>query len=662
MPRTVDVAVFRPLRQIFTYSVPDEIPHIPAGRLLELPFGRGKVRGMALSDSASTGKTHAFKLRPLTRCFAPHYDLSPDLIRLAKWMSQYYFCPLGEVFSAMGCPQPLQSDRLEPGGVSGTRRVSELPELNPGQQEVWQALGEAGDRRPILLHGVTGSGKSLIYWKAFAECLERGESCIYLLPEITLTRETLRAIRGRFDPVLVFHSGMSPKERRETWLNARMGGPHLVIGARSALFSPLQKIGLIVVDEEHDHSYKQDSDPRYHARDVALLRARELGAMAILGSATPALESYANAESGKYRLLKLLRRFSPHPPPVVKLVDMREEARASKTGKRSFFSRQLIEMTHRVIAEKRQVIFFLNRRGFATTLYCGRCDSRLECPHCSVSLTFYKRESQCRCHHCGHSQKEPERCPVCSAAALTLRGAGTERIHEVVEKIFPGYRIVRVDGSTQQRGEIQSQLEKFMTGEGDILVGTQIISKGLDSPRIGLSAALNADLDLGLPDFRAAERDFQQLTQLAGRPGRGDSAGEAVFQTEMPDHYAIRHALAHDYVGFYRQESEFRREYAYPPFMRLARIIVSASGEEALVRAVGRLQKTLTAAAREFGLPTLGPCPAPIQRIKRRFRWHLLVKSASPAQLTRYIDRVLPAFEAERGIDVVLDRDPVQMM
>jgi primosomal protein N' (replication factor Y) len=417
-------------------------------------------------------------------------------------------------------------------------------------------------------------------------------------------------------------------------------------------------LGLIVVDEEHDSSYKQDSTPRYHARDLAIVRAKLSGAGVLLGSATPSLESYANAKSGKYALVQMKERISQRPLPRVHVVDLRDERREFKRFGSVLLSSQAQRMAKMALFKGHQVIFFLNRRGFSTAAVCPSCGEKMECPQCAVALTHYRNSARMICHHCDWSDAIPESCPSCGHSPMMFKGMGTEKVHEHLSHIFPGKKIVRIDGSVDGEKDIQEHLARFMEGEGDILLGTQIIAKGLDSPSITLSVALNADLGLNLPDFRAAERDFQLLTQLAGRVGRGELEGECVFQTHDPDHYAIRHGITQDYEAFFQEESSFRRQLQYPPFSRMARWVFQHGREAVLEKALGELRKDFQEMAVAQGITLLGPVPAPLTKIKGKFRWHCIAKSSHAFKLSRFLQLSTERLLKLKSVDWILDRDP----
>jgi len=659
MPKVVDIAVFRPLKQNFTYIVSnDQI--VDCGDLVEVPFGRTIIKGICLTKPTEQKQKFKYQLKEIKFVFPVEYRLPEKLIKLARWMNAYYICSLGETLQCLSSPAPLRK-------ASVTEKVETTPltegfVLKKAQQKAFDQINKCDISKPILLHGITGSGKTEIYLKFIEYYLKMGQSCLYLVPEITLTRETLRKLTLRFENVLTFHSGMTAKQRRETWLACRSDKPVLVIGARSSLFSPVKKMGCIIIDEEHDSSFKQDSNPRYNGRDLALVRARDEKARIIMGSATPSLESYTNAKSGKYELVEMLERISPHPLPKVHVVDINEEKLELKRKGTIHFSRQLIQKTNALLVKKRQAVFLLNRRGFSTLAVCPACGEKVNCEHCSIPLTFYKKKHILRCHHCDFEKAPPTRCSACQNTQILFRGTGTEKIHEMLEQFFPKHKIVRVDGSNDSSEDIQEKVANFMKGEGDILLGTQIIAKGLDSPNIQLSVAINADLGLNLPDFRSAERDFQMLTQLAGRTGRGKTAGECIFQSSAPEHYAIRHAVQQNYQAFFREEIEYRKHMAYPPFRRIARFVFTAIDDKHLRATLIPIIKELRTKAKQLKIEILGPAPAAIERIKNKFRWQMLLKSPNAKHLTEFLEYASTLFDKMKKVDTILDRDPQNMM
>jgi primosomal protein N' (replication factor Y) len=530
------------------------------------------------------------------------------------------------------------------------------------RQELEAASTEAGRFKPFLLHGVTGSGKTEIYLQAIQLVLARGQGAIMLVPEISLTPQTVERFKSRFaaaqSEVAVLHSHLSEGERHDEWHKIRAGRARIVIGARSAVFAPVTNLGLIVVDEEHENSYKQEETPRYHGRDLAVLRAQMEGCVCLLGSATPSLESYANALSGKYELLRLTTRVDDQQLPFIRIVDLRSEP----VRKGSILSERLITAIEQRLAKKEQCILFLNRRGFSTTLLCEQCGYVHECPNCSVALTFHRALNRVICHICGYQAIAPAKCPQCSASGIRHSGTGTEKVEDQVRAAFPKALVERLDADVmQKKNAFRETLEFFRLGKIDVLVGTQMIAKGLHFPNVTLVGIINADLGLHLPDFRAGERTFQLLTQVAGRAGRGDVSGEVLVQTYTPHSPSIQFARHHDYEGFYQQESEYRCGWNYPPFTHL--ILIHARGAHR-----ERTQLTIETLARRLAenLPsgaTLGEAaPAPLEKSHGQYRFHLMLRARAVRTASRYLRTVLSKLPLPEDVIVTVDVDACQLL
>ena len=533
------------------------------------------------------------------------------------------------------------------------------------------ALGEireclaAGRFSPCLLHGVTGSGKTEIYLQAVAEILRGEGGAIYLVPEIALTAQLRSRICGRFPEreIAVLHSGISRSARYDQWKRIRRGEVRVVVGARSALFAPVENLRLIIVDEEHDPSYKQDDRLRYNARDLALVRGRFSKATVLLGSATPAIQSYFHAADGRYRYLTLPARIDDRPLPLVEVVDLRTER--NEKGMTPLLSRTLIEAIRKTLDSGKQTLLFLNRRGFHTYLFCPDCGHAFSCPNCDIALTHHAAEGVLKCHHCDFTVKAADLCPACRGNRVRSYGAGTERIEEEAGKLFPGARITRMDSDTTSRkGDSERILRGLDRRDIDILIGTQMITKGHDFPEITLVGVIAADASLNIPDFRAAERTFQILTQVSGRGGRGDQPGRVVVQTFNPGHYAIRRAQEHDYAGFYADELPLRRQFCYPPFSRLIGLHFSSlkreEGKKAAAEIGARareLARTLTGGKADV----IGPAESPLARIRGRYRWQLLLRGKQSGLLHLLAQRLLEG-AGHDGLDIQVDVDPVNFM
>lgn len=515
----------------------------------------------------------------------------------------------------------------------------------------------------FLLHGVTGSGKTEVYLEAIEHTLEQGKEAILLVPEISLTPQMVERLKGRFgDRVAVLHSALSQGERYDEWRKIQRNQVKLVVGARSAIFAPFRKLGLIIIDEEHESSYKQEETPRYHARDVAMWRAKQNNGVLILGSATPALETYALATRGRYQLLTMKERVGGRPLPLVEVVDMREELR---TDNRSMFSRELHSLIQDRLQKKEQIVLFLNRRGYSTFVMCRSCGYTLTCPHCEISLTYHRTNHTARCHYCGYATAQPKHCPECQSEHIRFFGTGTQKIEEELARLFPGVRVIRMDvDTTSRKGAHEELLNKFRTGQGDILLGTQMIAKGLDFPRVTLVGVIAADTSLHLPDFRAAEKTFQLLTQVGGRAGRHELTGKVLIQTYTAEHYSIRHATNHDYEAFFAEEMRYRKMTGYPPFYRLVLITFSHEDVPMVIRAAEQYAQYL----RTRIAPTtflLGPVASPISRIKDRFRFQLMLKYRDEPKLVDLLAQTTAHFEEEmkqHRVQVTIDVDPQMLL
>ena len=523
--------------------------------------------------------------------------------------------------------------------------------------------------KPFLLHGVTGSGKTEIYLQAIAHALEQGKGAIVLVPEISLTPQTVERFKARFSSgplrtlVAVLHSHLSAGERHDEWHKIRQGRARIVIGARSAIFAPVHPLGLIIVDEEHEHSYKQEESPRYHARDVAVVRGQMEGAVVVLGSATPSMESFHNAKRGKYELLELTLRVDNQKMPVVRVVDMRAEGRKQKGI--PIFSTPLKEAITQRLERKEQTILFLNRRGYSTSLQCPDCGYVAECPNCSVSLTFHRRAAILLCHICGHSAKAPVACPEpkCGKSGIRYAGLGTEKVEDTLAKLFPHARITRMDSDTlKKKDDFRRILGDFRVGKIDILVGTQMIAKGLHFPNVTLVGIIHADLSLHIPDFRAGERTFQLITQVAGRAGRGEVEGEVFVQAFTPFHPAIQYARRHDFVGFYDQEIEFREQLKYPPLARIALLTLKGRNEEKVKLSAAHvrteLEKLVGASA---DLVIAGPAPAPLARAETFYRYQLMLRTRGMTKLSRAIALLQTTLTLPDDVQMAVDIDPVDL-
>ncbi|HYL76548.1 MAG TPA: primosomal protein N' [Bryobacteraceae bacterium] len=545
--------------------------------------------------------------------------------------------------------------------------ASEVPPrtLNPHQLEAYQQIEQSlrnSKFQTFLIQGVTGSGKTEVYLKSIDACLALGRSALLLVPEIALTPAMAGQFFHRFgDRVAILHSAFHDAERAEQWRRIRSGQATVVVGTRSGVFAPVQNIGLVVIDEEHDQSYKQQDTPRYNGRDVAIVRAQSANAVAILGSATPSLESRYNADRGKYTLLHLPERIERRPMPDVEVIDMRHEF--LETRKQTTFSRRLVETIAERLEKGEQTMLLLNRRGFSSFVACRSCGEKLECINCAVTLTYHRRDRRMLCHYCNYAAKVPSVCPKCASEYLHFIGTGSEKVEEELHRDFPTARIARMDRDTVSgKRHFETILHGFREGDFDILVGTQMIAKGHDIPNVTLVGIVSADIGLGLPDFRAAERTFQLLTQAAGRAGRGDLPGIVLIQTINPEHYAVRYASEQNYDGFYAKEIQFRKLMRYPPFSALANVLVRSQKQEEALAMSTELGRLLDPAPE--GLKILGPAEAPVPKLKTEFRYQLLIKAVNRKHLNETL-RAIQQFARDRKwspTSLVIDVDPLTLL
>ena len=562
--------------------------------------------------------------------------------------------------------------------LSRAQRLPDAHVPSDAQRNAIQQLAAAPPGQVALLHGVTGSGKTLVYIELLRRVvLDEGKTAIVLVPEIALTPQTVDRFRAVFgDSIAVLHSALSDGERYDAWLALQRGDKRIAVGARSAIFAPLRNLGAIVVDEEHEGSYKQGESPRYHAREVAIVRGREAGAVVVLGSATPSLESWVNAQSGKYALLTLPERAGGAQLPLVEVVDLRTDTSKSKPTDISnadaafamAVSAPLDAALRDRLAKQEQSILLLNRRGYSAFVQCGECGDVAVCPNFSVSLTYHRTPERLVCHYCHHSEALQLTCARCAGMRLRRRGLGTQQVEQLLSEHYPSARIARMDVDTTSGKWAHTEiLDRVSSGEVDILLGTQMIAKGLDFPNVTLVGVIDADVGINLPDFRASERCFQLLSQVAGRAGRGPKGGAVIIQTRSPSHHAVRYALTHDYHAFVAEELAGRDHPAYPPNVRIANVVFSGTQEAAVARTASRaaawLHKLL-AARPAPGVTIIGPAPCPVERVKNRWRWHVLIKAERAAELGRVARYLVERFEVPKqlGLRMTLDRDPVQLL
>ena len=707
----VDIAVCLPLARTFIYKLTTQVE---TGCRVVVPFRKRDVEGFVVGfrkDAPPDIEVHeignVLDTIPLLR---------PDIFNLCRWVADYYTTPIGEVLKAALPPgisakhvEGLQHSPPRRGGVDapskakaqtgwrearvrqGEASIEDRQDISaelttparqlllscratpplrggelvmtPDQTKALSTINSTPGFRPILLHGVTGSGKTEIYMQAVEHFLAAGKTSLILVPEIGLTPQLTDQFARRFpNQIAILHSSLTRRQRIDEWLRIYRGEVPIVIGTRSAVFAPLGNLALIVVDEEHETSYKQEEVPRYHARDTAVMRAKLAGAAVVLGSATPSMESFHNAASQKYDYVMLTTRVEGRPLPAVEIVNMREEYAAE--GKQVVLSRRLLEAINARLDRGEQTMILLNRRGYATFLLCRHCGFTFQCNSCSVAMTYHRSIEKLLCHYCGLARRPPARCPECDSEYIHYVGEGTERLEAELKCRFPDARVGRIDRDAMRHmRDYERVLGGFRAGDIDILAGTQMIAKGHDFPRVTLVGVVGADAPLALPDFRAAERTFQLLTQVAGRSGRGGRPGEVVIQSYFPDHYTFQLAVTQRFEDFYARESRYRKAMFYPPFAALAGIMVTDRdrGRAAdTAREIGEYLDSL----RSNAMRILGPAPAPLERIKRMHRQQLLIKSSSRASLHHLLGRLRQYIEDRKfgSTRVFIDVDPVSLL
>ncbi len=643
-----DIAVDLPLLGLLTYKIPEELRgRIGPGSIVRVPLRRSETNGVVISVHGKPPSTEPKEVLDLIVDTPLFTDKEMEWYR---WASRYYFQPLGRVLFAgigflpalkgkvrRGSPDPLPDDG------EGPRK--NIPQLTEGQRQALERIEPAISEckfESFLLWGVTASGKTEVYLRAIQVALQCGKEAIVLVPEISLTDQLVTELRGRFGHrVALLHSKLSKGERAEMWLRVHRGEIPVVVGARSAIFAPCHNLGLIVVDEEHDEAYKQEEGFRYNARDMALMRGKIMGFPVILGSATPSLESYYNAKKGKICLLELPERPEGRGPTEIQVVDLRRRGRKVRGG--GIISPPLHQAMAETLERGEQVLLFLNRRGFATFLICQDCGYTFKCRNCAVSLVHHLAEGALICHYCGWKHPAPPLCPSCGGASVKDLGIGTEAVELAVRELFPEARVLRMDRDTTTRKHAHREiLRAWRRGEADILIGTQMIAKGHHVPNVTLVGIILADSTLNLPDFRASERTYQLLLQVAGRAGRGGRPGKVIVQSYEPNHPAIASCPSQDYETFASRELWFRKQASYPPYSRLVLMRVSAPRRDSALKAASALGNAAKKICGETeSVLCLGPSPAPIARLKGRFRWQLLLKSASRPRLREAVESIL---------------------
>ena len=672
-----EIAVPKPLFRTFFYKIPAGLEAgISQGMRVSVPFQRQQIVGYVIATHPlPPPNIDSLKIKEVSEVLDKASVFSKAMLDLIGWMASYYCAPIGEVCRTA---LPPRLHRLK--GPRLTRPTTPMEtiiwpgkspslNLNNAQHEALKLIldGLKGHGpKPILLHGITGSGKTEIYLRAFEEIKKRNGQGILLVPEISLTPQLVQGFRERFgDAVAIYHSGLTEAQRQNQWEKMQRGEVFAAVGTRSAIFAPFQNLSIIIVDEEHDSSYKQDEGFLYNARDAAIMRARFEGTLAILGSATPSIESFANTRTGKYIYLYLPDRATGAKLPQIEIVDMRQH----RTSEKSSLSNSMVTAIRETLEKKEQTLLLLNRRGFANFLLCKSCGHVVLCPNCDISLTHHISPARLICHYCSYESAPPDICPECRGIEIKNVGRGTQMLEEELAKLFPDASIARLDrDTTAKKSTRQNFLSKMQKGEIDILMGTQLVAKGHDFPNITLVGVVDADVSLHLPDFRSFEKTFQILTQVAGRAGRADKEGRVIIQTYQPDHPSIIFAKGHDYSAFFEREREFRQALKYPPFARIANIRFSSNKRETTAEAakftLSVIKNEVKKVALSKYIDVLGPAPSPIEKMRNKFRWQLLIKAANARCLSTLLHNISPHIceNAPYGCRIVIDVDPVNMM
>ncbi len=735
------VALNIPIDKTFEYSVPEKLENeITVGSLVRVPLANRKVNGCVIEISPR--KRFPYRVKPVEEIISPDFRVDPELIDIARWLSKFYICPIGEALHSVSFigfnDVSMREERVVRFALSDT--AMESLSLTPKQQMVVDYLLDRGNQptpplvieqdlsitravikrliekgvlsestqavvredeyriftkeeipleltseqdkacktilqtieenkgEVFLLFGVTGSGKTEVYLRVIESALKQGKGAIVLVPEISLTPQTVDRFRNRFgSQVGVYHSRMTLGQKFDLWQRIKSEEVKIVVGARSAIFSPLPRLGVIVIDEEQETTYKQETAPRYHTREVAEYRAKQQRAAVILGSATPSIESYYRAQQGEYMLLRLPERINKLPLPAVELLDLGKEMR-SKRRPLVISDRLVDEITH-TLERNEQVILLLNRRGYANFVLCHSCRKPVRCKKCDVTLTYHKTENKLICHYCNAREDVPTVCPYCGSEHIGIMGMGTQRIEEELNKIFKERTVLRLDlDSTTSRFELLKKWEQIVNGSAEIILGTQMVAKGFDLHRVTLVGVISADMSLFLPDFRAGERTFSLLTQAAGRAGRSALGGKVIIQTFMPDYYAINLAIKHDYEAFARKELAIRKAMRFPPFFHLASIVATSKDREAVIEQserLGNILKTLTYKPAFQSIDVIGPTEAVIGKIRGKYRWRLLLRSTETEDLILLVNKGLKEYrrsKRHKKVDFTIEIEPLNLL
>ena len=663
------IALGLPIDKLFHYRIPSHLKNnIAIGKRVWVPFRDNKKVGYVVGlESVSEIKDP----KPIQEVIDKEPIIDSKLLLLTKKIADYYFASWGQAIEA-SLPAVLRKGKLEMGYRKTNRGEEDYPEeplkLPPfltheqkGALDIILKSLEKSKFDTFLLHGITASGKTEIYLRAIKKCLELGKAGIVLVPEISLTPQTVGRFKSRFgDSVAVLHSRLSQGMRFHEWRRIKQGEAKIVVGARSAVFSPVKELGIIILDEEHETSYKQEEMPRYHAREAAQMRAEINECPLVLGSATPSIESYYRAKKNEFKLLKLSKRIEKMALPKVTVVDMKRELLDMQ---RIFvFSRTLKNKIEAVVKKNEQAILFLNRRGFSTFVNCKKCGFVVKCSRCDSTMVYHFATQNLTCHWCNSKVSAPKTCPSCESNQIRYFGIGTEKVEEELQRMIPYTRVERMDtDSTRKRGTHAKILGNFRRGVIKVLIGTQMIAKGLDFPNVTLVGVISADTALNLPDFRASERTFNLLTQVAGRAGRGELGGEVIIQTYAPRHYAITASAKHDYDAFYEKEIASRKDLSLPPFYHLTRLTLRGRSNKDTLDTANELVQELRKYLKEKDISVLGPVPAVISRLRGRYRWNIIIKSKYVIKLNSRLKEVLGSYKKGKGISVVVDVDPISI-
>lgn len=648
------VALDLPLKQSFTYTIePAMQDKVAVGRRVVVPFGKREMTGYVIDLMDAFSSTYELKAIKRVIDASPLYG--KQLLDLAAWMSRYYLCSLGEALSLMipGGRREISIPALE---VEEDLSFAKIEQLSDEQDAAIQAILKR-DKPMYYLYGVTGSGKSEVFLRCAEAAIAEGKAVIYLVPEITLTHQLAQQVTSRFaNKVAILHSALTPSQRLKEWKRIITGEVQLAIGARSAVFAPFANLGLIILDEEHENSYKSGNTPRYHARQVAQRRCQQEGATLVMGSATPSLEAYSLMQDGsQVGALHLTKRVAGGSMPRVEVVNLAFE--------KSLVSSSLKQGIKETLDKQKQVILFLNRRGFSYFFHCNSCGYELHCPHCSVALTYHKKSEQMVCHYCGYRTAPMRICPECRSVDVQYSGFGTEMVEMEIRTLFPKARVERLDtDSAKEKGHVQKTLSDFRQGSIDILLGTQMVAKGLNFPKVELVGIVLADSGMNIPDFRSQERTFSLLVQVSGRAGRYNDQGKVIIQTFHPDNPAIQYALAGNIEGFYNEELAVRKETGFPPYSRLINLVLRGRNQKKVQEETEKLEKLLNSAAAHAKAEVLTSGECPLEMIASNYRYHILISAKDGSSAHHLVATVLASYTPISAVYLEVDLDPLQLL